>query len=323
MNHPSNSSSFLGRRSFLKTTAATAFYTALPSAATAKEPKKAPIVDTHMHIWAKNLRKYPFSPGIKPPKIAGTVDLLVEEMDQFGIDYCVLVQVIYHRWDNSYVADCIKKYPRRFRAQGLIDPEDPHVADKLVDWVREQGLAGMRFSPIYYRGKDDWLNARSRDTLWEKAAELGAIFNFFIATQQLPKLEDMIRRHPDVPVVIDHFARVDLKATNPLTEFKKLLALAKYPQVYCKLSELSILSPSQKPPYKDTWPWVKRMYEAFGPDRLLWGTGFPGATRAQDKRPPLEEELALIRSDIPFFSNEDRKKILGLNAAKLWKFGNS
>jgi predicted TIM-barrel fold metal-dependent hydrolase len=62
------------------------------------------------------------------------------------------------------------------------------------------------------------------------------------------------------------------------------------------------------------------VYDAFGPDRLLWGTGFPGATRAQAGRPALADELALIRRDIPFFSATDREKILDRNAAQLWRF---
>jgi hypothetical protein len=70
----------------------------------------------------------------------------------------------------------------------------------------------------------------------------------------------------------------------------------------------------------DTFPWVGRMYDAFGPDRWMWGTGFPGATRGQAGRPSLTDELDLIRKEIPFFTAEDREKILGRNAAKLWRF---
>jgi len=86
------------------------------------------------------------------------------------------------------------------------------------------------------------------------------------------------------------------------------------------VSELSILSPSKKYPYADTFPWVRRVYDAFGPDRLLWGTGFPGATRAQAGRPSLADELRLVREGIPFFSDEEREKILGRNAVRLWSF---
>lgn len=286
---------------------------------------KVPVIDTHMHVWSGDPKRFPFAhpydAQYKPPPIAATVELLVKEMDEFGISHCVLVQTICHGWDNRYLVHCLKAHPKRFRGQGLIDPTDPKVAEKLEYWVRQHGLAGMRFSPMYYQGKDDWLNARSSYPLWEKAAALGAIFNFFITTAQLPKLEEMVRRFPRVPVVIDHLARIDLKAADPLPEFRKLLALARYPQVFVKVSELNVLSPSGKYPFRDTFPWVRRMSDAFGPDRLMWGTGFPGTTRAQAGRPSLPDELNLIRKELDFLTPEDRGKILGRNAARLWKLG--
>lgn len=323
MTTPQDSRFPIDRRTFLAAVAQSAVGVGA-SVALASDADKAPVIDTHMHVWSGDPERFPFAhpfdANFKPPKIAATVELLLKEMNEFGITHCVLVQVVGHGWDNRYLAHCLKAHPKRFRGQGLIEPTDPKVADKLDSWVREHGLSGMRFSPMYYQGKDDWLNAKASDALWQKATDLGAIFNYFITTQQLPKLEDMIRRFPKVPVVIDHLARVDLKAADPLPEFKKLLALARHASVWVKVSELSVLSPSSKYPYKDTFAWVRRMYDAFGPDRLLWGTGFPGATRAQAGRPSLREELDLIRKEIDFFTAEDREKILGRNAARLWKF---
>jgi predicted TIM-barrel fold metal-dependent hydrolase len=284
----------------------------------------SPVIDVHMHVWSDDPVKFPFAhpydARFMPPKIPAALDRVVKEMDEFGVTHCVLVQTISHGWDNRYLFHCLKAEPKRFRGQGLIDPTDPKVAEKLALVMKEPGMTGVRFSPMYYQGKDDWLNAKASDALWQKAEELGAVFNFFIASEQLPKLEDMIRRHPKVKVVIDHLARVDLEKKDPEPEIKKLVALAKYPNVYVKVSELMILSPSKKFPYRDTYPLVKKVYDAFGPDRLLWGTGFPGATRAQADRPSLEQELALIRTEIPFFTAEDRAKILGRNAAKVWGF---
>lgn len=316
------------RRDLIRGLACSAAGLAATAISQGQAPDKAPVIDTHMHVWSADRERFPFvhpwERNLKPPKTAATVELLLKEMDEFGITHCVLVQTIYHGWDNRYLAECVKTNPRRFRGHGLIDPKDPKVAEKLDYWVREQGLAGVRFSPIYYAGKyeknDDWLNAKTSYPLWEKAGELGAVFNFFIETAQLPKLEDMVRRFPRVPVVVDHLARVDLKAGDPLPEFKKLLALARYSNVWVKVSELGVLSPSGKYPYRDTYAWVRRMYDAFGPDRLLWGTGFPGVTRAEAGRPSLAEELDLIRKEIDFLTEADREKILGRNAAKLWKF---
>jgi len=296
-------------------------------AALAVAPLAAPrsrVVDTHMHVWTNDVEHFPFAhpydSNFKPPPVAGSVEMLVEEMDRYAIDYAVLVQVIYYGWDNRYVAHCVKRHPQRFRAQGLIDPTDPQGASTLEYWMREHGLTGMRFSPIYYQGRDEWITSDAHRRLWKKAEQLKAIFNFFIAANQLAKLETMLADHPRVKVVIDHLARVDLTASDPAREVAQLTRLARYPNVWVKVSELSIVSPSKKYPYADTYSWVKRVYDAFGPDRLLWGTGFPGATRAQAGRPSLDEELALARREIPFFSSSDREKILGRNAARLWRF---
>lgn len=292
--------------------------------ATEQSPAAAPVIDSHMHVWSDDPDRFPFAhpydPGFKPPPVAATLELLGKEMDESDVRHCVLVQTICHGWDNRYLAQCLKADPQRFRGQGLIDPTDANSAQQLEYWVLEHHLAGMRFSPIYYRGKDDWLSADSSQALWKKAEELKAIFNFFIASEQLPKLEAMVRRFPAVPVVIDHLARIDLKVADPWPEVKKLLALARLPNVWVKLSELCELSPSGKYPYQDTYSLVGRIYDAFGSDRLLWGTGFPGATRAQAARPSLQQELALIRHEIPFFDDGDRAKILGRNAARLWGF---
>ncbi len=302
---------------------AMAFAAARPLAADAAKAQ-SPIIDAHMHVWSDDPVRFPFAhpydAKFVPPKIAASVDLLVKEMDEHGICQCVLVQTISHGWDNRYLVHCLKAHPKRFRGQGLIDPTDPKVAGKLEYWMKKHGLAGMRFSPIYYKGKDEWLNARTSDLLWKKAEELGAVFNFFIASEQLPKLEDMVRRFPKVKVVIDHLGRIDLEAKDPEPEIKKLLAMARYPNVWVKVSELSSLLPSKKYPFRESYPLVKRVYDAFGPDRLLWGTGFPGATRGQAERPTLQQELALIQKEMPFFSAEDRVKILGRNAARVWGF---
>lgn len=284
----------------------------------------SPIIDSHMHVWSDDPVRFPFAhpydANFTPPRIPASLEILVKEMDGHGIDRCVLVQTIYHGWDNRYLVHCLKAQPKRFKGQGLIDPTDPKVAEKLETWMTKHGLAGVRFSPMYYQGRDAWLNARATDAVWQKGAELGAVFNFFIAASQLPKLEDMVKRHPKVKVVIDHVGRVDLEAKDPEPEIRNLLALARYPNVWVKISEFASLLPLKKYPFRDAYPVVKRVYDAFGPDRLLWGTGFPGATRAQADRPTVQEELAIIQKEIPFFTAEDRAKILGGNAAKLWGF---
>ena len=285
---------------------------------------RAPVIDTHLHVWSNDTVRFPFAHpndrNFKPPAIAGTVEMAIDEMDRHDVRNAVLVQVIYYGWDNRYIAQCLQRHPRRFRAQGLIEPTAPDVDEKLEYWMREHGLSGMRFSPIYYQGRDAWITSDAHHRMWKKAEPLGAIFNYFITAAQLERLETMIAAYPGVRVVIDHLARIELAAPDAARQLGLLTGLARHRNVWVKVTELNLLSPSKKYPFADTFECVKRVYDAFGPDRLLWGTGFPGATRAQAGRQTLEQELALVRREIPFLTSDERARLLGRNAARLWGF---
>ena len=280
--------------------------------------KRDPVIDTHMHVWSMDTQRYPFGPpepNYTLPKDDGSVELFMQEMKQDGLDLAVLVQPRYNGWDNRYISDCVKRFPKLFVGHGLIDPHDPKNAQVLEREVRQNGLIGMRLSPIYHP-KQQWLNDPKNYPLWQKAQELGAVFNVFIAPAQLPQLEDMVRRYPKVKVVVDHLGRPDILDRAPWVENDYLLKLARYPNVWVKFTELYTASKTKQYPYKDVHPFGKMVYEKFGPRRLLFGTGMVGKTR----RIPLADELRLVREDIPYFADRDKPWILGRNALKIWKW---
>jgi predicted TIM-barrel fold metal-dependent hydrolase len=279
------------------------------------------VVDTHMHVWSTDWDRYPFSPPVgeptvgprmKRPEESNTAEEVLEGMERHGVDFTVLVQVRYYGWDNRYVADCLRRCPGRFAAQGLIDPRDPAAADRLTYWMREHGFAGMRLSPSYDRHAE-WLDSRDSEPLWRRAEELGAIFNCLIREEQLPQLEAMAARFPGVPVVVDHMGYPDVDQG----ETANLLRLARLPNVTVKVTEFYNHSKTRAYPYADVLPTVRRVYDAFGPRRLMWGTGFVHGERVG--RIPYGQELELIREHVPFFTREDQEWILGRTAQRLWK----
>jgi predicted TIM-barrel fold metal-dependent hydrolase len=275
------------------------------------------IVDTHMHVWTTEWDQYPFQPpegGREPPSEPNTGEEVLEMMSRHGVDFTVLVQVRYYGWDNRYVADCLRCYPEKFAAQGLIDPRDPGAADCLAYWMQEHGFAGMRLSPSYDRHAE-WLSSRDSDPLWRRAEELGAVFNFLIREEQVPQLEEMAARFPGVPVVVDHMGYPDITQGDTAN----LVRLARLPNVYVKVTEFYSHSKTKQYPYADVLSTVRRVYDAFGPQRLLWGTGFVHGERFG--RIPYGQELELIREHVPFFAAEDLEWILGRTALKLWHFG--
>jgi predicted TIM-barrel fold metal-dependent hydrolase len=295
----------------------------LGAAAIPASAAKPLVIDTHMHVWSMDSAKYPFQPpepNYGRPKQAGTVEMYIEEMTKDRVDLAVLVQERSSGWNNRYISDCVRRFPKRFVGHGLIDPHDANNAAVLEREVKQNGLSGMRLSPIYHppKGNPDnqWLNAPYTYPLWKKAEELGVVFNVFIAPAQMPQLEDMVQRYPKVKVVVDHLGRPYILPRAPWVENDSLLKLARYPNVWVKFTELYTASKTKEYPYKDVHPFGKMVYDKFGPRRLLFGTGMVAATR----RIPLADELRLIREDIPFFADRDKEWILGRNAAKIWKF---
>jgi len=274
------------------------------------------IIDTHLEVWTID-PKFPFRHPEHPeakPEISAPIENEVEVMRDYGLRYAVLINPRYYGWDNSYIAYSLHKYPDRFVAHGLINPEDPKVVERLRYWVKEHGFQGMRFSPLYHPNST-WLHSKAHYPLWREAERLGAVFNFYILPHQMPMLEDMAGRFPGVKVVVDHLGEPDLRGPDPWTDFRKMFRLKKFPQVWISASEPYEIS-LEGFPYRDTWPFFKAVYEEFGGRQLIWGTGYP--------RPrwelPMDKELAFVDSALDFYTREDRELLLGRNALRIWKF---
>src|SRR5688500_7740446 len=183
----------------------------LTSVAVPAAAAKSPVIDTHMHVWSMDSARYPRKPpepNYRLPTQEGSVEMYIDEMKKDGVDRAVLVQERSSGWNNSYIADCVRRFPKLFVGHGLIDPREPNNAAVLEREIKQNGLSGMRLSPIYHPPErypdNQWLNAQYNYPLWKKAGEIGAVFNVFLAPAQLPQLEDMMRRFPNVKVVIDH-----------------------------------------------------------------------------------------------------------------------
>ena len=302
------------RRQFLADSAL-----ALTAAAAAPLPfrRRRLVIDTHVEFWTSDPR-YPFHhpehPEIKRQPVDAPVENYIPQMKEFGVKYAVIINPRFYGWDNSYISHCLRSHPDVFVAHGLINPEDPNVADRLRYWVTEHGFQGMRLSPIYHP-KSTWLNSKAHYGLWRTAEELGVCFNFFIAPHQMAMLEDMAGRFPGVKIVVDHTGMPDISHGFPRSDLREIFRLKKFPQVWISSSEPYGMS-SGKFPYEDTLPVFRAVYEEFGGKQLVWGTGYP--------RPrwelPMDKELEFVDRVCAFYSAEDRELMLGRNALRIWKF---
>jgi predicted TIM-barrel fold metal-dependent hydrolase len=307
----------LSRREALQATGALGAAALLGShprcAAMAANSAPLQIIDPHVHVW-KNDPRYPWPKELaNPPKEDALPSTLLQLMKDHGVEKTVIVHVIHYRWDCRYAGDTIKANPEKFMGVCRVDPLADSAADDLSRWVRDYGFHGVRLSPAA-GAAGDWINDRKRmDAIFDRAARLTIPMCILCPSVRLPDVEKVIERHRDsLDVCIDHMA--DCPIDQP-GELAKLLALARFPRVFVKISHLWSLS-KEKYPYRDTYAQVKRLYEKFGPQRLMWGTDWPGVERYCG----YAKAVALYRDEMDFFSALDRRWILGGTVLKLWPF---
>ncbi len=273
-------------------------------------------IDTHVHVWplddAPGHRPVPDA-KVRPPAAAAPVEWLLEDMAEQDIDHCVLVQSSAFGWDNTYMVECLERYPGRFRAIGLVDPLAPDNARHLQEWMA-RGLSGFRFHPLYYPDQPSWVDAPANDPLWRAAAATGAIMQVHLWPKHAPYLMRMIERHPDVRVIVDHLGKPDVTEAPPYPSFQPVLRLADFPNTWVKIGDYQIAS-REAFPWRDTWPFVGLLREHFGPQRMLWGTGYPRTARIV----PLTEALRYVEHELPL-TGDDRRQIMWDTPAALFDF---
>lgn len=276
------------------------------------------IVDAHVHVWDIDPPRYPVGPTAPSftgrPSRPGTAAELLADMDANGVDQAVLVQSSWSTWDNSYVADSAAAHPNRFVGHGLLDPQDPANADVASRWL-DRGLRGFRFHPLYY--DEPVLVAAANAKLWECLAARGAVVQFHMDARHASQVAQIAGWHPGLALLIDHLGYPQPAAP---ASYQPVLDLARSDNISIKLSDVHGRS-QQGFPYPDVHESIEAALDAFGSDRVLWGTGFPGALREEHGWPPLERELRLVREGLPFLSDDDRERMLGGNAARLWGLG--
>ncbi|HUA91894.1 MAG TPA: amidohydrolase family protein [Terracidiphilus sp.] len=301
----------MNRRRFLAQSAAGAFALrsawASPSQSTAGAPL---MIDSHVHVF-KHDPQFPFAPGAKPPAEDAPVEKLIELMRANNVARTVIIQVIHYRWDNSYLASVLKRYPHLFHGVCRVNPEDPAAPDHLSE-LTAQGFRGVRLSPAA-TAEGDWIRGPLMPPLWRRCSQLKVPMTILVTPTRLPDLVPLIEANPELTVVIDHMADCPLDRPDLL---KLLLDLARFPKVFVKISDMWVLS-KQPYPYPDAQEQVKRLVGGFGANRLMWDTNWP-VSLAQL---PYAKIVELYRDHFGFVTPEEHKEILSGTVQRVWPFG--
>lgn len=264
------------------------------------------IADSQVHLWGADTPERPWPEGRaneaqKPYPVLKETLLL--QMDLAGVDRIVLVPPSWEGERNDLALEAAARYPDRFGVMGRLSLTDPSSRDQIAGWLNQPGMLGMRFA-FHNRHYRRMLTDGSADWLWS-ASEAAGIPLMVLVPGQLNVLDQIAAAHPGLKLVIDHVG-VSLRPNDPSVwdELPAVCALAKHPNVAVKASGVPHWS-SETYPFRDMHPHLERLFQAFGPKRMFWGTDLT--------RMPCTyyECIHLFTEHLPWLKGEDLEWVMG------------
>ena len=242
-----------------------------------------PKIDCHTHVL--DPARFPYGKDIEyrpSGQEIGTPQQLHQVMETYGVRHCLLVQPNSgYGSDNSCLLDTIAHGEGRFKGIAIIDFDADLAA--LRD-LKRQGIIGAAFNPTFH-GNAYYKNSAK---LIAKLAELDMFLNLQCEHDQLSMFVPWIEAMP-VRVLIDHCGRPTPEEGLQQAGFQALLRLAATKRVNVKLSGYSKFSRTGYP-FKDCWPFVRAIVDAFTLEHCLWSSDWPflRAPERQDYGPLVE-----------------------------------
>jgi predicted TIM-barrel fold metal-dependent hydrolase len=300
--------SLIDRRTLLRAGAALAVAgPALLHGAPASAQSRPPIViDAQVHAYAANTPARPWhSVPNWPPHVTG--DEMVAAMDKVGVDGAIYISpVSMYQYDASYAVSVQQKHPDRFALVKPVNPDDPAVGDVIAEWKKTPGPVGIRIiiTKESKRVPDDPGFDRIITAAMKADFPVNVLFwgNVDAGTA-------LIDRHPDARFIIDHMGisqpSVPPAPPDAWVDLPKVVDLAKRKNAVIKITGACTLS-KQPYPFPDIWDPIKRIFDAWGFDRCLWGTDWTRAYAVVHYKEAVEP---CLKTDL--LSDSERAMLMG------------
>jgi len=277
------------------------------------------VIDVHPHVISTDVARYPRDPlgGSQSDWSRDrpvSAEAMIAAMDEAGVSRSTLVQAATcYGYDNSYLADSVARFSSRFAGVFSVDVFRPDAAERMRHWMKK-GLAGLR---VFIAGhtmasKDARLDDPRGFPAWELASELGVTVSVQLRAAGLPQLEAVIARFPHVRILLDHMARPATEDGPPYAGAASLLALARHPNLYLKLTTHNLRESRKGKATPETF--FARVVAEFGARRIAWGSNYPASEGT------LAGLLGDARAALAGLSEADRECIFSATARSLYPF---
>ncbi|MFP6749935.1 MAG: amidohydrolase family protein [Alphaproteobacteria bacterium] len=266
------------------------------------------IIDAQIHLWGTGLP----SNMAHRQVTAFTPEEAIAMMDEGGVHGAVIHPPGWDPGSTEMALQAVQNYPGRFAIVGSVPLEQAASRALIAGWRKQPGMLGLRYTFLSDPARQ-WLHDGDLDWLW-RAAEDAGVPIAALATDSLAVFGRIAERHPGLRLTIDHLGGrgglTTLKDAAAMTHIPELLALAKHPNVAVKATGAPGYS-SEAYPFPGMHAYLRQIYDAFGPDRMFWGTDIT-------KMPcSWAQCVAMFTEELPWLGEADKTLIMG-NAIRAW-----
>jgi L-fuconolactonase len=237
-------------------------------------------VDAHQHFWRPARGDYRWLTADAHPTIFRDFepDDLRPLMAQAGIERTILVQAAPTAEETGFLLRTASEQAFVAGVVGWVDLEAQGAARAIEDLAKSPKLRGLR--PMLQDLDDDaWILRPSLKPAIQAMTRSGLRFDALVTPRHLVHLTRFLSEHRDLSVVIDHGAKPDI-AHGEIASWRAAIGdIARNSAAFCKLSGL-VTEAGPGWSVAQLRPYVEALIEAFGPDRLMWGSDWPVVNEA-------------------------------------------
>lgn len=270
-------------------------------------------IDSHQHFWDYDATDYPW---IKPGSVihrSFTPADLRPLLGRADLDGCIAVQARQDLRENAYLCSLAAANPFVLGVVGWIDLRSDNVEQQAADFKRLPKTVGVRHVV------QDEVDSQfmSREPFRRGIASLkkhGLVYDILIYSHQLPDAIRLVRDFPEQVFVLDHIAKPKI-ASGDIEEWtSRMREIAAFPNLSVKLSGMVTEADHLNWTSEQLEPYWRIVAEAFGPDRILFGSDWPVMQLASDYARWVET----VSRWLEVYSPSDQEKIWGENARRIY-----
>ena len=232
-------------------------------------------IDSHQHFWIYDPNQYPWmTDELSAIRSNHLPEHLQVEFDRLGIDGSVAVQARQSLDESRWLLKLADESCLIKGVVGWVDLRSENVEDQLAEFAEHPKFVGVRHV-VQDEPDENFMLLPEFIRGISKLKSYDLSYDILVFPKQLPAAIKLVKQFPDQPFVLDHLAKPLIKDKEISTWDEHIRELAQFSNLNCKVSGMITEANWNTWKTSDFTPYLDVVFEAFGEDRLMYGSDWP------------------------------------------------